>query len=113
MVSWLHQQQIEKTWVDREAHDEGVVLKKCKGEYVCCPENLGDRSGEFCRAVEKLNVRASLLHYILSNAVVRFVLTIVVRHHHQHPCGQDILDGHDQGIRPIARRTTTSSTPGL
>jgi hypothetical protein len=71
MVSWLHQQQIEKTWFDSQAHDEGVVLKKCKGEYVCCPESLGDESGEFCRAVEKLNVRVSLLHHILSSAVVR------------------------------------------
>jgi hypothetical protein len=71
MVSWLHQQQIEKTWFDSQAHDEGVVLKKCKGEYVCCPESLGDQSGEFCRAVEHLNVRVSLLYHILLSAAVR------------------------------------------
>lgn len=60
MVSWLHQQQIEKTWFDRGASDEGVVLKKMKGKYVCCPENLADEPNGFCTAVETLNVRVSL-----------------------------------------------------
>lgn len=60
MVSWLHQQQIEKTWFDSRASDEGVVLKRSKGEYTCCPENLADEPNGFCTAVEMLNVRVSL-----------------------------------------------------
>jgi len=60
MVSWLHQQQIEKTWFDIHADDEGVVLKKSKGEYVCCPEHVAEVPDGFCRAVEALNVRVSL-----------------------------------------------------
>lgn len=60
MVSWLHQQQIEKTWFDVHADDEGVVLKKSKGEYVCCPEYVAGASDGFCKAVEALNVRASI-----------------------------------------------------
>ena len=60
MVSWLHQQQIEKTWFDGRASDEGVVLKKSKDEYACCPENLADEPNGFCTAVEMLNVRVSL-----------------------------------------------------
>jgi hypothetical protein len=59
LVSWLHQQQIEKTWVDVHAEDEGVVLKKSKGEYVCCPEHVGEAQHGFCRAIEALNVRVS------------------------------------------------------
>jgi hypothetical protein len=59
LVSWLHQQQIEKTWFDVRADDEGVVLKKSKGEYVCCPEHVGEAQHGFCRAIEALNVRVS------------------------------------------------------
>ena len=59
LVSWLHQQQIEKTWFDVRADDEGVVLKKSKGEYVSCPEYVGEAQHGFCRAVEALNVRVS------------------------------------------------------
>jgi len=59
LVSWLHQQQIEKTWFDVHADDEGVVLKKSKGEYVCCPEYVGEAQHGFCRAIEALNVRVS------------------------------------------------------
>lgn len=62
MVSWLHQQQIEKTWFDSRADDEGVVLKRSKGDYVCCPENIADEPDGFRRAVEILNVRVGFCH---------------------------------------------------
>jgi len=62
MVSWLHQQQVEKTWSDNHAKDEGVVLKKTKGDYACCPESLYDEPKGFRKAVEMLNVRVSPCH---------------------------------------------------
>jgi hypothetical protein len=61
MVSWLHQQQIEKTWFDSRAKDQGVVLKRSKGDYVSCPENVADEPDGFRRAIEMLNVRVSIL----------------------------------------------------
>ena len=75
MVSWLHQQQIEKTWFEVRADDEGVVLKKSKGEYVCCPEHVAEAPNGFCRAVEALNVRVSLDKPLLCPVVV-IMLTI-------------------------------------
>ena len=57
MVSWLHQQQIEKTWFDSRAKDQGVVIKRSKGDYVSCPENVADEPDGFRRAIEILNVR--------------------------------------------------------
>jgi hypothetical protein len=63
MVSWLHQQQMEKIWSGSDAIDEGVVLKKAKGDYACCPESLHNEPEGFRRAVELLNVRVRL-HYI-------------------------------------------------
>lgn len=74
MVSWLHQQQIERTWFDSRANDEGVVLKKSKGEYACCPENLADEPEGFCKAVELLNVRVSFDRYL---RFVTFDLTLI------------------------------------
>ena len=61
MVSWLHQQQIEKTWFDSRARDQGVVLKRSKGDYVSCPENVADEPDGFRRAIEMLNVRVRFL----------------------------------------------------
>jgi hypothetical protein len=62
MVSWLHQQQIEKTWFDSRARDQGVVLKRSKGDYVSCPENVADEPDGFRRAIEILNVRVCVAH---------------------------------------------------
>jgi hypothetical protein len=90
MVSWLHQQQIEKTWFDSQALDEGVVLKKSKDEYVCCPESLGDDPTGFCKAVQILNVRVRF-HYSWSNVAIVFLLTVQVRPHSQHTRDQDLL----------------------
>ena len=61
MVSWLHQQQMEKIWSDSDAIDEGVVLKKSKGDYACCPESLHHEPEGFRKAVELLNVRVGFL----------------------------------------------------
>lgn len=109
MVSWLHQQQIEKTWFDGRAKDQGVVIKRSKGDYVSCPENVADEPDGFRRAIELLNVRVRT-HISCAALVSVIVLTSIVRHYHQHSCDQDLLAGPQQAIRPFARWTTTSST---
>lgn len=60
MAASLHQAQVVKTWYDNRSYDEGAVVKKSKGNYVCCPENLREEPDGFYRAVEALNVRVSL-----------------------------------------------------
>ncbi|KAF2084273.1 hypothetical protein K490DRAFT_75932 [Saccharata proteae CBS 121410] len=59
MVSWLHSQQEERLWTAGE-FEEGVVLKKSRGQYVCSPPDLAEESAGFLRAVETLNVRVAM-----------------------------------------------------
>lgn len=58
MVSWLHQEQLEKLWYEG-SDEEGIVLKKSKGVYACCPESLSEEPEGLRRAIEMLNVRVS------------------------------------------------------
>jgi hypothetical protein len=56
MVNWLHSKQEEKIWTTGEP-GEGVVLKKAKGRYVCCPSELQNDSSSVYQMVAQLNVR--------------------------------------------------------
>lgn len=56
MANYLHQQQQERMWV-QDGEDEGVVLKKSRGQYTCCPSELQDNPYGFAKAIEMLNVR--------------------------------------------------------
>jgi len=59
MVSWLEQQQQEKLW-SKSMEGEGVVLKKSKDNFTCCPETLKTDSIGLFRSVVAMNVRVSL-----------------------------------------------------
>ena len=63
MVSYIAQQQAEKQWTSH-GDDEGVVLKKSKGEYACAPASLDNVEGGFRDAVDVLNVRVSFSIYL-------------------------------------------------
>lgn len=58
MVNWLYQQQMERLWTAGGV-DEGVVLKKSRGAYTCCPADITEEPYGFFKAVETLNVRVS------------------------------------------------------
>lgn len=57
MVNYLYQQQRERLWITECAKDEGVVLKKSRGRYTCCPPELVENASGFMKAIENLNVR--------------------------------------------------------
>ncbi|KAK4989057.1 hypothetical protein LTR50_003526 [Elasticomyces elasticus] len=59
MVNWLYQQQMERLWTAGN-HDEGVVLKKSRGSYTCCPSDIIDEPSGFFKAVQTLNVRVAM-----------------------------------------------------
>jgi hypothetical protein len=59
MVNWLYQQQMERLWT-AGGLDEGVVLKKSRGAYTCCPGDIVEEPYGFFKAVETLNVRVSI-----------------------------------------------------
>lgn len=59
MANWLHSQQEEMLWTNGEL-DEGIILKKGRGRYTCCPADLADYYDGLFTAVEALNVRVSV-----------------------------------------------------
>jgi hypothetical protein len=56
MCNYLHQQQLKKMWANG-SREEGVLLKKSKDDYTCCPPDLQLRRKGLFDAVKKLNVR--------------------------------------------------------
>ena len=56
MCNHLHQQQLKKMWANG-SHEEGVLLKKSKDDYTCCPPDLQLLRNGLFDAVKKLNVR--------------------------------------------------------
>ena len=59
MVNWLYQQQMERLWT-AGGTDEGVVLKKSRGAYTCCPEDIIDNADGFVNSIRALNVRVAI-----------------------------------------------------
>ncbi|KAK3112694.1 hypothetical protein LTR53_010749 [Teratosphaeriaceae sp. CCFEE 6253] len=59
MVNWLYQQQMERLWT-AGGHDEGVMLKKSRAAYTCCPSDLVEEPFGFYKSVADLNVRAAM-----------------------------------------------------
>ncbi|KAF2727611.1 hypothetical protein EJ04DRAFT_478782 [Polyplosphaeria fusca] len=59
MVNWLHSKQEERLWTTGEP-GEGVVLKKSKGRYVCCPGELQYDGSALYRSIAALNVRCAM-----------------------------------------------------
>jgi hypothetical protein len=58
-LSWLYQQQLENLWT-QGVPNEGVVLKKSRGSFTCCPDTLkNERDGVFDQ-VKAMNVRVRL-----------------------------------------------------
>lgn len=59
IVNWLYAQQVKNLW-NQGTFGEGIVLKKARDSYTCCPmELMHERNGLF-DAVRQLNVRVCL-----------------------------------------------------
>ena len=58
MINYLRQRQLKKLWSDTNL-DEGVVLKRSKGDFIRQPEELSSLPGGFYDQVKRLNVKAS------------------------------------------------------
>ena len=61
VVSWLHQQQMEKLWAVG-APGEGVILKKGKGDFTRCPPSLRTEPSGIFDHIVAMNVRVSVLY---------------------------------------------------
>ncbi|PSN72380.1 hypothetical protein BS50DRAFT_597684 [Corynespora cassiicola Philippines] len=71
MVNWLHTKQEERLWTSGEP-GEGVVLKRGKGQYVCCPGDLMEDNSLFFEMVAELNVRAAMT---VNTRVIKILLS--------------------------------------
>ncbi|KAI9647811.1 hypothetical protein NHQ30_004199 [Ciborinia camelliae] len=59
VVSWLHQQQMEKLW-GVGAPGEGVILKRARDNFTCCPPSLKTEPSGIFDYIVALNVRAAM-----------------------------------------------------
>jgi hypothetical protein len=67
MVNYLYQQQCSHLWVsDGSGELEGVLLRKTRGNYMACPQQLAQSA--FATACNALNVQVSQVHKTLSDA---------------------------------------------
>jgi hypothetical protein len=57
MCNWLYQRQLERQYATGMLPGEGVVLKKGKGDYACCPPQLRDMPNSLHDMAMALNVR--------------------------------------------------------
>ena len=59
MCNYLYQQQLKKMW-SSGTEEEGVLLKKGRDEYACCPPDLEMQRGGLFDAIRGLNVRCAM-----------------------------------------------------
>jgi len=59
MVEYLHQQQEQLRWTTPGGYDEGVVMKRSRDAYICCPPELEQIQGGLRDHVQTLNVKVS------------------------------------------------------
>lgn len=75
MVEYLRGQQERMMW-SLEEPDEGVVLRRVRGEYVCCPPDLAKEPFGLFKAVQEMNVRVShrveYQHYLIKRTGADF-----------------------------------------
>lgn len=57
MVEYLHQQQEQLRWTRPGGYDEGVVMKRSRDTYICCPVELEQTTGGLRDHIQALNVK--------------------------------------------------------
>jgi hypothetical protein len=68
MAEFLYKQQRLKQWAT-SMPEEGIMLKRSKGEYACCPESLGYVRGGFYDQVMEMNVRVGFVPFSPRNSL--------------------------------------------
>ena len=65
MINFLRQRQLKKLWSDTNL-EEGVILKRSKGDFICQPDEMSHVPGGFFDQVQKLNVKVGSFLLVLS-----------------------------------------------
>lgn len=75
MVNWLHEQQLRKQYASGMDPYEGVVLKKARGNFTCCPSQMAAIPDSLFAVVAQMNVRCAMT---VNTPVVRALLDSIV-----------------------------------
>ncbi|KAL2152574.1 hypothetical protein VTH82DRAFT_5758 [Thermothelomyces myriococcoides] len=75
MVNWLYEQQLRKQYASGMDPYEGVVLKKARGTFTCCPPQMAAIPGSLYAVVAQMNVRCALT---VNTPVVRALLDSII-----------------------------------
>lgn len=76
MVKWLYEQQLRKQYVTGQNAFEGVVLKKARGDFTCCPPQMNLIPNSLYAMVAQMNVRCAMT---VNTLVVRSMLGAIRR----------------------------------
>lgn len=71
MVKWLYEQQVRKQYASGHSAFEGVVLKKARGDFTCCPPQMKLIPDSLYNMVIQMNVRCAMT---VNTPVVRAIL---------------------------------------
>ena len=75
MVNWLYEQQLRKQYASGADPYEGVVLKKGRGAFACCPPQMAAIPDSLFAVVAQMNVRCAMT---VNTPVVRALLDSIV-----------------------------------
>ncbi len=109
MVNWLYQQQLEKLWGSCLPH-EGVVLKKARGDFICCPPSLRDHESMLFQQVSLLNVKVSLICMLdmkSADSFAKCAMTVQTR------VIRTFLSRQDSAFVPLADNLQLQCLPSL
>lgn len=71
MVNWLYEQQLRKQYASGVDPFEGVVLKKSRGNFTCCPPHMAAIPESLYAMISQMNVRCAMT---VNTPVVRALL---------------------------------------
>ncbi|KAK3995126.1 glucans biosynthesis glucosyltransferase H [Cladorrhinum sp. PSN332] len=60
MVNWLYEQQMRKQYASGMDPYEGVVLKKARGNFTCCPPQMAAIPESLFAVISQMNVRCAM-----------------------------------------------------
>src|SRR4029434_10022499 len=75
MVNWLYEQQLCKQLASGMDPYEGVVLKKARGTFICCPPQMAAIPDSLYAVVSQMNVRCAMT---VNTPLVRALLDSIV-----------------------------------
>ena len=75
MVNWLYEQQLREQLASGMDPYEGVVLKKARGTFTCCPPQMAAIPDSLFAVISQMNVRCAMT---VNTLVVRALLDSIV-----------------------------------